>query len=90
MAFSCLARNALAVFFCLWLVTFLIVRAYAFHEAYVAEVGKRSDEQWLLDRCQDPEFYANLRQHSNLCTEVSNNARSSLFLRALSQVANQV
>ena len=70
MAFSCLVRNALAVFFSLWLCTFLITRAYALHEAYVAEVGKRSDERWLLDQCLDPEFYANLKQHSNLCTEV--------------------
>ena len=70
MAFSCLVRNAIAVFWALWLATFVIVRVYALHEAYVAEVGRRSDERWLLDRCQDPEFYANLRQHSNLCTEV--------------------
>ena len=70
MAFSSLLRNALAVFWTLWLTAFVIVRVYALHEAYVAEAGKRSDERWLLEKCQDLEFYANLRQHSNLCTEV--------------------
>jgi hypothetical protein len=78
MAFSSLLRNALAVFFSLWLATFLIVRAYAMHEAYIAEVGRRSDEKWLLNQCQDPDFYANLRQHSNLCTEVCRFCASSM------------
>ena len=78
MAFSSLLRNALAVFFSLWLATFLIVRAYAMHEAYIAEVGRRSDEKWLLNQCQDPDFYANLRQHSNLCTEVCSFCASSM------------
>jgi len=45
-------------------------RVYAFHEAYVFEVGKRNDERWLLLQCADPDFYSNLRQHSDLCTEV--------------------
>ncbi len=34
------------------------------------EVGKRNDERWLLLQCADPDFYSNLRQHSDLCTEV--------------------
>jgi hypothetical protein len=36
----------------------------------VFEVGKRNDERWLLLQCADPDFYSNLRQHSDLCTEV--------------------
>lgn len=70
MAFSTLMRSALSMFFCVWTTAFVVTRIYALHEAYVAELGKRSDEGWLLERCSEPEFYANLRQHSNLCTEV--------------------
>ena len=67
----------------------ITTRIYSLHEAYIAEIGRRSDERWLLKQCDDPEFYANLRQHSDLCTQVSNNARSSPFLRALNKVALQ-
>ena len=70
MALGSLLRQALGVFWVLWLATFVVTRSYALHEAYQAEVGQQSDERWLLQQCQLPEFYANLRQHSNLCTEV--------------------
>ena len=89
MAFSVCLRNAIATIWLAWLVSFVVTRIYALHEAYVAEVGKRNDERWLLKQCSDPEFYANLRQHSDLCTEVANNARASLFLRALNKVFSQ-
>ncbi len=70
MALSVCLRNALVSFWMLWATTFVVTRLYALHEAYVWEVGKRNDERWLLQQCLDPEFYANLKQHSDLCTEV--------------------
>lgn len=70
MAFTPLLKNALAVFWLLWITALCITRMYALHEAYVEEAGRRNDERWLLNKCEEPEFYANLRQHSNLCTEV--------------------
>lgn len=70
-ALSGMVRNAVAIFWVLWLGTFAITRTYALHEAYMSEVGRRNDEQWLLLQCASPEFYANMRQHSHLCTEVS-------------------
>ncbi len=70
MALSMCLRNALVSFWLLWVVTFVVTRVYALHEAYVFEVGKRNDERWLLRQCQDAEFYSNLKQHSDLCTEV--------------------
>lgn len=78
MAVTPLLRNSLAICWLLWITAFCVTRVYALHEAYVAEVGKREDERWLLDKCTDPEFYSNLRQHSNLCTEVGCN--DMLFL----------
>lgn len=71
MAFSVLVRNAVLFFVTVWLGTFAVTRAYALHEAYVSEIGKRNDERWLLQKCSEPDFYSNLRQHSNLCTEVN-------------------
>lgn len=38
---------------------------------------------------REPEFYSNLRQHTDLCTEVAKNARASLLLTALNSVASQ-
>lgn len=70
MAVTPLLRNSLAICWLLWITAFCVTRIFALHEAYVSEVGRREDERWLLDKCADPEFYANLRQHSNLCTEV--------------------
>jgi hypothetical protein len=70
MAFSMCLRNAVICFWMLWSATFVVTRVYALHEAYVSEVGKRNDERWLLKQCGDPEFYSNLKQHSELCTEV--------------------
>jgi hypothetical protein len=72
MAFSICMRNAVLSFWTLWVFTFVVTRLYALHEAYVFEVGKRNDERWLLSQCADPEFYANLKQHSDLCTQVIN------------------
>jgi hypothetical protein len=70
MGFARLLRNTVGTALVLWLFAFLVARGCALHDAYVAERVKRSDEMWLLERCSDPEFYANLRQHSTLCTEV--------------------
>ena len=70
MAFSICLRNALLAFWAAWGVAFITTRVYSLHEAYIEELGRRNDEKWLLAQCQYPEFYSNLRQHSDLCTEV--------------------
>ena len=70
MALGSVLRQAVGMFWALWLVAFVVTRSYALHAAYQAEVGRRMDERWLLEQCRQPEFYANLRQHSDLCTEV--------------------
>lgn len=89
MAFGVGLRNVVVSFWMVWGITFFISRAFLLHESYVAEANKRMDERWLLEKCQEPEFYSNLRQHTDLCTEVARNARSSLLLTALNKVASQ-
>lgn len=65
----------------------LVTHAYNFHENYTAHTNKVAEEKWLLERCKDPEFYANMRQHSDLCETVSLNARRSAVLSALNAIA---
>lgn len=89
MAFGVGLRNVVVSLWLIWVGTFCISRVFLLHEAYVAESNKRTDERWLLQQCKDPEFYSNIRQHTDLCTEVANNAGASLLLKALNRVASQ-
>lgn len=56
-------------------------RALIFHESYLHEQGKMQDEVYLLERCKDSEFYSNIRQHTDICTQVLENSRSSVLLK---------
>lgn len=77
-------RAALPIFFVgLWTSIFLFTRIYLFYEAYQNESKKKEDERWLRIRCTEPEFYSNMKQHSDLCNQVEINARRSTFLTAL-------
>lgn len=68
-------------FFAIFAMT--VSRSYIFYEAYVAESLKRVEEAWLRQKCKDPDFYSNMRQHTNLCLQVEKNAQSSIALTAL-------
>lgn len=76
-------KTVVASFWFVWLSTLIVSRIYVFHQAYVSETQKRADERYLLDKCNDPEFYSNIRQHTEICTHVAENAKSSLILKAL-------
>lgn len=88
MAFGAGLRNILVSLWLVWSLTFAISRIFLLHDAYISESNKRIDERWLREKCKEPEFYSNLRQHTDLCTEVEKNARSSLLLVALNKVAS--
>jgi len=70
-----------------WSVSFLISRLFIFYEAYVDFQGVLKDEEWLRSQCDQPEFYSNMRQHSDLCNDVRRNAERSPVLIALNEVA---
>jgi hypothetical protein len=70
MAFTNYMKWILIGFWIVWMTTLLVSRSYIFHEAYTAHVAKVEDERWLLEQCSTPEFYSNIRQHTDLC-EVS-------------------
>ena len=70
------------------MVSFGVSRLFVFYEAYSAFLRILKDEEWLRMQCALPEFYSNLRQHTDLCNNVRLNAERSPLLIALNEVAN--
>jgi hypothetical protein len=70
MAFTKCTKWMLLGFWMVWLTTLLVSRVFIFHEAYTAHTAKVFDERWLAHQCKQPEFYSNIRHHTDLC-EVS-------------------
>jgi hypothetical protein len=70
----------------LWAVTLACDRVFALHSIYTAQIARIKEEEWLRVKCQEPEFFRNLRSHTTLCTEVESNARRSALLFAVNEV----
>lgn len=64
----------------------LMSRAYIFYESYILLTLERSEEAWLRVRCGEPDFYTNMRQHTDLCAKVEQKARTSIMLRSLNMM----
>jgi hypothetical protein len=71
-----------------WIVSFSVGRIFIFYEAYTAFLAILKDEEWLRVQCASPEFYSNMRQHTELCNTVMFNAARSPLLIALNEVAS--
>jgi hypothetical protein len=70
-----------------WIVSFSVGRLFIFVETYTSTLRVLKDEEWLRGQCAQPEFYSNMRQHTDLCNEVRRNYERSPFLIALNEVA---
>lgn len=68
--FVAYVRSLLMVVSCTMGIGIAVSRAYIFYEAYCAFTLQRADEAWLGRQCKDPEFYSNMRQHTDLCAQV--------------------
>ena len=68
----------------------LIDAVCSFHETYFKYSEKIESERWLLAQCKDPEFFANLRQHSELCFLVESNHRVGAFMLALKEAISSL
>lgn len=88
MVFSCLIKLMVISVGVFWVVSFCVSRLFVFYEAYTSFLGILKDEGWLRDQCALPEFYSNMRQHTDLCNAVRLNAERSPILYALNEVAN--
>jgi hypothetical protein len=78
MAFTQYVKWMLLGFWVIWATTLFVSRIFIFHQAYTTHIAKVGDEKWLADQCTKPEFYSNIRQHTDLC-EVSTVVLPSLI-----------
>lgn len=69
-----------------WLIFFVLTRIHMLHSAISRLSKERHNEHWLLEQCQQDEFYHNMKHHSTLCDEVSTNADDVLLLHAIREV----
>jgi hypothetical protein len=88
MVFACLLKLMVISVGVFWPVSFGVSRLFMFYEAYSAFLGVLKDEEWLRVQCALPEFYSNMRQHTDLCNAVRLNAERSPVLYALNEVAS--
>jgi hypothetical protein len=70
-----------------WIVSFSVGRFFVFYEAYTSALRLIRDEAWIRTQCSDPQFYSNLKQHSDLCQSVQINFERSPLLVALNAVS---
>jgi hypothetical protein len=88
MVVSCVLKLMVVSVGVFWVVSFCVSRVFVFYEAYSSFLRILKDEEWLRQQCALPEFYSNLRQHTDLCNDVRLNAERSPVLIALNEVAN--
>jgi hypothetical protein len=78
----CMTRHVsiicIAVFTALVTCNFL----YTLHSEHATARQRLLDDQWLLKRCGEPDFYIRLKQHTDLCEGVEANARRSILLHS--------
>jgi hypothetical protein len=70
-----------------WIVSFTMGRFFVFYEAYTSALRIVRDEAWIRTQCADPQFYSNLKLHSDLCQSVQINFERSPLLVALNAVS---
>jgi hypothetical protein len=77
------ARHATMV--CMIIFTSLVICnfLYVLHTEHASARQRLMDDQWLLKRCGEPDFYIRLKQHTDLCEGVEANARRSILLHSV-------
>ena len=71
-----------------WIASFSISRLFVFYQTYTAHVRLLKDESFLRTECANPEFFSNMRRHSDVCIDVQRNAELNPIFVALDAVAN--
>lgn len=84
------ARTVLSSLLWFWLFTFAVGRLYFFHGALHDEWTRLRNEEWLVQQCNDPAFFFNMKEHTDLCSVVIHNSRSNPYLNALHAAASGV
>ena len=55
---------------------------YTLQSEHATARQRLMDDQWLLEKCGEPDFYIRLKQHTDLCEGVEANARRSILLHS--------
>jgi hypothetical protein len=85
-AFIAYTRALLVMVTCSITGGIIVSRVYIFYEAYAQFTLKRTDEAWLRSQCKEAEFYSNMRQHTDICAQVEQNAMQWVLLHSLNTV----
>jgi len=72
--------------FCVFLLRILISGSYEFYHAVNVRKTHIEENKWLSVECTKPEFYANLKKHSQICDDVNLEKHDSIYLHALKDV----
>ena len=72
--------------FCVFFLRILITGFYEFYHAVNVRKTHVEENKWLLVECTKPEFYANLKKHSQICDDVNLEKHDSIYLHALKDV----
>jgi hypothetical protein len=54
-----------------------------FHQIYLDMAARLESEQWLVQQCEDPNFFSKMHTHTDLCFIVNNHARVGALMLAL-------
>ena len=87
MVFMSWLKTVCIVSLCLWMSTITVTRVHIGYTAYRAAEAMHEKEKYLLEKCNEPEFFYNMQYHTDLCAEVQENARSSPVLKAINTMA---
>ena len=82
------AMSVVSLCFGLWLVCFLFSRMHILHVSYNNIMQQRDDESWLLQQCDQHEFYHNMKQHSALCDELKGKSKNVAMFDAMQHVVD--
>jgi len=80
-------KNACSVVIVSWISILIVGRIYDFHVAYISFIEQIKSEKWLLQHCQDDEFFHNLQYHTDVCREVVENSHIWPSLYGINQSA---
>jgi hypothetical protein len=77
------SKNITLVVICLFGGLIIINFLFALQTEHAAARQKLMDDQWLLEKCGQPDFYMRLKQHTDLCESVEANARRNILLHCV-------
>ena len=75
------SKNITLVFILIFGSLVIINFLYALQIEHASARQKLMDDQWLLEKCGEPDFYMRLKQHTDLCESVEANPRQNILLQ---------